>query len=380
MTENQSFYRGKNLTQHILGGLGAIFMIGLSLYLTNYYFNTKFPTGINSGGLCDINSFFTCDLTTNSMASNIAGVPISLLGVLMGTFVLFGFLFNNEKVEGTIHSLLIVNGIGCLVLFLYSLIALGGLCPACTLYYIASWLTLFAFFKGSTIRTPDILTLICYGAAFGIIFAITFNYVQGKQKNVSKLAQSLISQYEGLPNLGNPKFESDYKLAKIEGTSFAEAPIRIVKFSDFECPACRMLSDILHTVEKQYKGKVAIDYFFYPLDHNCNPEMTRPMHQNACYAAYMAACAPEKFQEIESKIFSNQQSLSKDYIDQLAKEYGVTECMAKPETKEKVVEYIKQAKPFGVKSTPTFILNGVKIEGVLPLDQLKILIDHLLTK
>ncbi len=380
MTESKSFYRGKDLGKQVIGGLAAVLMIAFSIYLTNHYFNTKFPTGIGGGGLCDINAFFTCDVTTNSFASNIAGVPISLLGILMGSFILFGFLFNSEKVEGTVHFLLIINAVSCLILFLYSLIGLGGLCPACTLYYLSSWLALFAFFKSSDIRSPDILALISYGAVFGIIFGLTFNFVQGKQKNVNKLAQSLITQYEGLPNLGNPATESEFKLASIDGVAFKDAPIRIVKFSDFECPACRMLSEILHKVAVQYKGKVAIDYFFYPLDHNCNPEMNRPMHQFACYAAYMAACTPEKFSEVENTLFSNQPKLSKDYVDQLAKQYGATECMTKPETKEKVVSYVNQAKAFGVKSTPTFLLNGVKIEGVLPLDQLKILIDHILAK
>jgi len=380
MNETKSFYRGKNLSMQILGGLGAMLMIGLSIYLTNHYFNTKFPTGIGGGGLCDINAFFTCDVATHSFASNIAGVPISLLGILMGTYTLFGFLFNSEKVEGTVHFLLIINAVACLILFLYSLIGLGGLCPGCTLYYLASWMTLFAFYRTSVIRSPDILALVSYGAVYGVIFGLTFNYVQGKQSNIDKLAISLIKQYEGLPNLGNPSFESDYKLASIPNVAFKDAPIRIVKFSDFECPACQMLSDILHKVAVQYKGKVAIDYFFYPLDHNCNPDITRPMHQKACYAAYMAACAPDRFQEIEETLFKNQQMLSEEYVNELAKKYGVEQCMNAPETKEKVVSYINQGKPFGVRSTPTFILNGVKIEGVLPLDQLKILIDHLLKK
>lgn len=380
MAEQRSFYKGNQLTRQIIGGIGAVFMIALSIYLTNHYFNTKFPTGIGEGGLCNISAFFNCDVATNSIASNIAGVPIALLGLLMGVFVLFGFLFNSAKVEGTVHFLLIVNGIGCLGLFLYSLLALGGLCPGCTLYYMASWLTLFAFHKASSIRTPDMLGLVSYAAVFGIIFGVTYNYVQGKQSNVSKIAESLITQYEALPNLGNPELKSEYKLASIDGIEFKDAPVHIAKFSDFECPACRMLSKILHEIAIEYKGKVAIDYYFYPLDNNCNPEMQRPMHQWACYGAYMAACVPEKFSEIEEDLFTNQPTVTKEYIDKLAEKYGVTECMQKPETKEKVVSYVNAAKPFGVKSTPTFLLNGVKIEGVLPKDQLKILIDHILKK
>ena len=382
-TEQRSFYRGTNLTYQILGGIGGILMVALSIYLTKHYFDVHFPTGLGGSGLCDINAFFNCDVATTSFLSNIGGVPISMLGLFMGLFVLFGFIFNGEKVEGTIHALLWLNGAGCLFLFLFSLIALGGLCPACTLYYVASWLVLFSFYKTSDIRTIGIPVLLGYGLTVVIVFAVTFGYVKNKTEEnksaKSKLAQGLISQFENLPKLGAPSFDSDYRMDTL-GTSFKEAKVRITKFSDFECPACKMLSEVLHKIEKKYKGKVAIQYFFYPLDNNCNPEMQRALHQNACKAAYLAACLPEKFQEVEAKIFDNQESLSNDWIESQAKEYGVMDCYKDSKTREKVLTYIKQAKPFGVKSTPTFLLNGVKIEGVLPDNQLSILIDHILSK
>jgi protein-disulfide isomerase/uncharacterized membrane protein len=380
MSFNQkSFYRENTLKYHIFGGLGAILMVILSIYLTNHYFAVKFPTGLGGGGLCDINAFFNCDVATHSAFSNIAGVPISLLGLLMGLFVLFGYLFNNEEIEGTIHGLLIINGVGCLILFLYSLIGLGGLCPACTMYYVASWSTLFAFFKTSDIRIPSPLPLISYGVVYGAIFFGTYQFVQGKESKTSKLAQSLITQYDGLANLGEPKNTSDYIMAGTK-EGYKSAAIRITKFSDFECPACKALSDILHKVAKKYEGKIAIQYFFYPLDNNCNPAMKTPLHRYACKAAYMAACAPQKFQEVEADIFANQPSLSDEWIEKKAKELGVTECMNKKETKDKVVEYIAAAKSFNIRSTPTFLLNGVKIEGVLPESQLSILIEHILKK
>ena len=83
---------------------------------------------------------------------------------------------------------------------------------------------------------------------------------------------------------------------------------------------------------------------------------------------------------MEEKIFNNQESLSYEWIENEAKGYGVMDCFKDSKTQEKVLTYIKQAEPFGVKSTPTFLLNGVKIEGVLPENQLSILIDHILKK
>lgn len=375
----KSYYRNNSLKYHIFGGLGALLMVILSIYLTSHYFSVKFPTGLGGGGLCDINAFFNCDVATHSTFSNIAGVPISLLGLLMGLFVLFGYLFNNEKIEGTIHGLLVINGVGCLVLFLYSLVGLGGLCPACTMYYIASWSALFAFFKSSEFRIPSVIPLVSYGVVYGAIFFGTFQYVQGKESQVNKLADSLTSQYDGLANLGEPKTPSDFLMVGTK-ESYANAPIRITKFSDFECPACKALSDVFHKVAKKYEGKIAIQYFFYPLDNNCNPAMKTPLHQYACKAAYMAACAPSQFAAVEADIFANQASLSDEWINKKAKELGVIECMKTKESKDKIAQYIAAATPFNIKSTPTFLLNGVKIEGVLPEAQLTILIDHLLEK
>jgi protein-disulfide isomerase/uncharacterized membrane protein len=375
----KSFYRDNTLKYHIFGGLGALLMVIVSIYLTNHYFAIKFPTGLGGGGLCDINAFFNCDVATHSSFSNIAGVPISLLGLLMGLFALFGYLFNNEKIEGTIHGLLIINGVGCFALLLYSLIGLGGLCPACTMYYIASWSTLFAFFKTSEHRIPSPLPLISFGIVYAALFFGTFKYVQGKESKVNKLADSLISQYDSLANLGEPKNPSEFLMAGTKN-GYASSPIRITKFSDFECPACKALSDILHKVAKKYEGKIAIQYFFYPLDNNCNPAMKTPLHRFACKAAYMAACTPQNFANVEADIFANQGSLSDEWINKKAKELGVTECMDTKETKNKVAKYIAAAKSFNIKSTPTFLLNGVKIEGVLPETQLTILIDHLLKK
>jgi protein-disulfide isomerase len=51
-----------------------------------------------------------------------------------------------------------------------------------------------------------------------------------------------------------------------------------------------------------------------------------------------------------------------------------------PATKEKVQTLIKESTPFNIRSTPTMILNGVKIEGVLPRNQMMALIEGLLKR
>ena len=58
----------------------------------------------------------------------------------------------------------------------------------------------------------------------------------------------------------------------------------------------------------------------------------------------------------------------------------MTGCYQKKEIKEIVVEMIKQADEYNIKSTPTLLINGRKIEGVLMPNQLSIILDSLLKK
>ena len=154
----------------------------------------------------------------------------------------------------------------------------------------------------------------------------------------------------------------------------------MIIFSDFQCPACKSLSKMIHPLLKRYKKKLNIDYFFYPLDPACNANMTRNLHPLACKAAYFTYCTKDKFFETHDLVFENQGDLSDEWIELQVKKYGVNECYNDPETKKEVTKIVSQGNELNIKSTPTFFLNNVKIEGVLPLNQLYMLMDEVLAK
>ena len=378
--EKKLFYRDASFNSQVIMGIIAAAMIGVSIYLTSHYFQVKFPTSITeASGICNINSFFNCDTTTNSPFSNIMGVPISIFGVLIGAFILAGFLFKNEVTEGTNHLIVLVNAVGCFVLFLYSLIGLGGLCPMCTIYYVLSWIAAYMFYKQSSVKLIDPKTFGVYAVIALISSGILYKTVSDKNTYNSKMADSLLTQYWGLPNLGNPKVDSDYRIISAS-EKFNEAPLQVTFFSDFQCPACAALSRNTHQIINKYKGKINIQYMFYPLDHNCNPSMKRPLHPLACQGAYLASCLPSKFGQVHDDIFNNQASLTQKWLNDYAKKENVTECMKDPKTKKKVQDIIAATSTFNIRSTPTMLVNGVKIEGVLPLNQLYIIFDDILKK
>ena len=151
-------------------------------------------------------------------------------------------------------------------------------------------------------------------------------------------------------------------------------------FSDFQCPACKALSKMIHPLIKRYKDKINIHYFFYPLDPACNSKMTRNLHPLACKAAYFTYCTRKQFLKTHDLVFDNQSSLSDEWIEAKAKEYGVLDCYNDSETRKEVTKIVSQGNEYGVKSTPTFFLNNVKIEGALPLNQLYMLMDEVLAR
>ncbi len=370
----RSVYNSSMNTTIALFVLSAL-MIGFSIYLTGHYFELKFPTGLESGSLCNLNSFFNCDKTTLSPLSNIAGIPISLFGIIIGALVMIGLFVKNEEYERTIYFTLMINMLGCVVLFFYSLLALGGLCPFCTLYYIVSGIALWMFYKDSVDYKPNPAILVGFAVVVLAAGFLTKMNIDKKNANTSAVANDLIRQFYALPNLGQPNPPSEYKIA-----TAANAPIQMQIFSDFECPACKALSAMMPQLLTRYGGKIDIQYFFYPLDHNCNPSMERPLHQQACRAAYFSTCMPaNQFGTLHDEIFHNQERIS-DYLDESIKKNGVEKCVADPATKAKVVSIINASTPFNIRSTPTFILNGVKIEGVLPPDQLFAIMDEILKR
>ncbi|MDD0851471.1 vitamin K epoxide reductase family protein [Halobacteriovorax sp. GB3] len=378
MITSKSLFRGSSVSIHALLMLLAASMIGVSIYLTNHYFAVKFPTGLaGSATLCDINSFFNCDTATNSPLSNIAGVPISVFGMLMGIFTFMGFVFKTDEMEGTIYQVLLLNLVGCVVLFLYSLIALGSLCPFCTLYYILSAAVFFIFFKYSNVRLIGPIPASSFAVVTLVVAGGFWFNISNKLERNDKVVASVISQFKALPNLGSLKEESPFRIAS-SSEKFEDAPIQITMFSDYQCPACKMLSEQAPKIAKKYQGKINIQYVFYPLDMDCNPSINRPMHPLACRAAYLTVCAgPEKFVKVHDDIFHNQASMDVDWINNYAKKEGVLDCLKKEETKKAVMDLIAQSNPFNVRSTPTMLINGVKIEGVLPLNQLYGILDDI---
>jgi protein-disulfide isomerase len=108
-------------------------------------------------------------------------------------------------------------------------------------------------------------------------------------------------------------------------------------------------------------------------------------HPVACEAARAALCAQDqgKFESAYQDLFEKQETFTQGRPLEIMKGIGVDEsrikgCMASPETNSRIAKDVEEANTLGVKSTPTFFLNGHRMEGAYPVPAWNHIIDRLL--
>lgn len=145
-----------------------------------------------------------------------------------------------------------------------------------------------------------------------------------------------------------------------------EAKITVVEYSDFQCPYCKQASDMLPVLTKKYKEKIKVVFKQFPL----------PNHNWAKSASVASLCAYEqgndKFWKVHDLIFANQKEIklknSDDKFKKFAKQSGLNEnifnkCLKSDAIAKRVDKEIDEGKQIGVRSTPTFIVDGIIVSG-----------------
>lgn len=141
----------------------------------------------------------------------------------------------------------------------------------------------------------------------------------------------------------------------------AAAAITLVEFGDFQCPFCKEAFPIVKQVLAQYPETIRFMYRDFPVDS---------LHPIARKAAEAAECAHDqgKFFEYHDQLFANQEN--PDFYT-IAKAVGLDEsvfaaCFGFGKHKAEVEEDYQAGLAAGVRGTPTWFFNGLKVEGSLP--------------
>ena len=157
------------------------------------------------------------------------------------------------------------------------------------------------------------------------------------------------------------------------------APLTLVEYSDFQCPACRAYSSLLKQVKEEFDDKLLFVYRHFPL----------PNHLNSVAAAGAAEAVglQGKFWEMHDVIFENQKEWSekpktqaKELFTSYARELGLDmERFAvdweSKEIADKISNAQAEATRLKLNGTPTFFLNGKLISNPTSLDKFRELLN-----
>jgi protein-disulfide isomerase len=153
----------------------------------------------------------------------------------------------------------------------------------------------------------------------------------------------------------------------------ADAPITIVEFSDYQCPFCRRWHDeVYEPLLAAYPGQIRLVYRHLPLTS---------IHPDAMSAAEAAMCAGEQdaYWPFHEKLFSSESLGNTTYL-QYAQDLKLNmatfeACLSEHTYQQAIQEDSDFAVNLGIRSTPTFFINGLALVGAQPLEVFQDVID-----
>jgi protein-disulfide isomerase/rhodanese-related sulfurtransferase len=160
-------------------------------------------------------------------------------------------------------------------------------------------------------------------------------------------------------------------------TGNLSAPLTVVEFGDFECPACGISEEAARQIRAQYGSRIRFVFRQFPLNK---------VHPQAEKAAEASECIAEqgKFWEGVEKLYAEQADLSVDALKRYAGELGLdqtrfNQCLDSGEAVSRVKQDLADGHALKVAGTPTFFIGRKMIFRPLDYSTFALLVDQELT-
>jgi protein-disulfide isomerase len=150
----------------------------------------------------------------------------------------------------------------------------------------------------------------------------------------------------------------------------SNAPLTLVEYGDYQCPPCASFNIVINEVLGRYGDKVRLEFRHYPLT---------PIHANAMQAAIAVEAAGEQghYWEMHDALLQSQQQWAhagnaQSAFEQIAGRIGLDQkrfmqsLQAPEEFQQRITNDIAGGRDVHIEATPTFFLNGRRLEQVQP--------------
>jgi len=386
----------------------ALALLALGASIAALYVHYRVIKDPTYSSFCDINETVSCEAVLQSPYATVRGIPVAAGGVIWSALVLLlaarGMRRDKPDEYAAASAYIFVLATIGLSAVLYlgyaSFFVIGKACPLCMSVYVAvigiflvSGGTSMALGKlparlSSDLRsiatspTPAVIALLFI---LGSVSLVAF-FPRAEAPTVTATGEVYTPPTETIDPDQLAEFNKwiDAQPRVNVPVSANGAQVLIVKFNDYQCPSCRQTYMEYKYILAKYQNnpKVRFVTMDFPLDSECNPG--GGIHASACEAAAAVRMAKAKGKgpEMEEYLFSNQEKFTPTFIkDAVKRVAGVADFDAEyPKVLEQVKADASLGRQLEVQATPTFFINGLKINGGFRPVFFEAVIEHELKK
>ena len=365
--------------------------------------------------ICSFNATFNCAGVWNSALAGsvhkLTGIPIVGWGlawslvVLVFSIALLRQVRKSAPAGDVVWGLRLSVGVGVLVALLllaYS-IYIKIFCPTCILFYLLVAVAAYLVFRhlGAPAKNWAQPALLSGGLLLVVLALLLYPGLNtpreqqisaqlGMPAGEEKVAQTAVvatplEEFLNSLPVGLQQGVSDtlalYRKASVielapdpkritYGT--ADAPVHVVEWTDIRCPHCKNLEAALTEIRSiSPPGSWSQETRHYPLDSQCNSQVSRAGDGTSCLAAKLQICligSPD-FGRVRSTMFEQQAELNVERIWNIAtkdpeRRKTLETCVNSPATATTLSADIEAAGKHGIEGTPLVVINGRKASAL----------------
>lgn len=375
----------------------ALLGLGASVYALYVHYRLSDPSYIPG---CEISDSVGCQQVLTSSYGSVLGVPVAAGGAIWSAAVLLLAFWGMRqpraeqagRVAGYIFALSTL-ALAAVFYFAYaSFFVLGQACPVCMTMYVAvvgtflvsagaapsltSALSHLGEDLTAMTRSQTATTLAVAWLAASIALVVLF-----RPEPFTAISEPVSAEAPPEPVLEtlSPEQIAEWEQYLDSQTPVAEllptgnTKVRVVKFNDYQCPACRqtweLYRGIIARYEQEYPEAFVYESMDFPLELECG--VGNAGHGAACEAAAAVrmARATDKHRELEAWLFRNQSfDMTREDVKRGLQEIAQVSNFDEqyPTVVEQVRADAQLGQKLGVNSTPTFYINGIKLGSLRP--------------
>jgi len=372
-------------------------LLGLGVSVTALVVHYRLMTDPGYSSFCDISATVSCQQVLESSYATVKGIPIASGGAIWSAAVLllafWGMRQPSSELAGRVAGYIFVLATaGLAVVFYYgyaSFFKLGAACPICmTMYAAVAGIFLVSAAAATSLtaiparlgedltgltKSQSGTTLAVAWVAASIALLVLFPHPdQFGSTGPSAVEAATEAPLETLTPEQITEWDK-YLDSRVPVTEAGVLPsgtakVLLIKFNDYQCPSCRqtwsMYRGIIEKYEKEYPGVFVYETRDLPLEPECGLQLN---HTMACEAAAAVRMAREKNKgrEMEAWLFNNQSyEMTRDDVKRGLREVAqVTDFDAQyPNVLPAIRADVQLAQKLGATGTPTFFINGVRLD------------------